>query len=429
MSWLATRSINVQHANQTLALCKELFMPGANYIVSGDLTSANTCLNVTAPSITVYCQGHTITGNDAVLATKPGLTLRDCIVTSPLKAGLRIKGNSPASVTVYNSTFTGSPYGIIAAPESNLYAYSITVTNNVYGIYFNYSNNGNVLNDVLMSGNTEDSITFLNSSYNSINSLTITSVGDVGNNGVIFFNTSTDNIFNGCTIATLNTKLWGLYDYSINNLLHSCYYNSASQDFVDGTSQLIRRWPFTGRVVDKVLNKMQGASINFEALTPTNKNVTYKYSGINISYGTLSGSMPSTDSQGLTYTNIIEYMNIFGTDYSSSPYNFKASYGIFTTNTLLYVDSVDSTRYHQFILNNEIASTSLSRTAMWLILGIVFLIGIAASIGFFVVRMREGYSVVDIWKYFIILVIWLTIFMIIFYALSWFIMQTYYPKV
>jgi hypothetical protein len=66
---------------------------------------------------------------------------------------------------------------------------------------------------------------------------------------------------------------------------------------------------------------------------------------------------------------------------------------------------------------------------MWLILGIVFLIGLAVSIGFFIVRMREGYSVVDIWKYFIILVIWLTIFSIIYYVLAWFIMGAYYPQV
>jgi hypothetical protein len=88
----------------------------------------------------------------------------------------------------------------------------------------------------------------------------------------------------------------------------------------------------------------------------------------------------------------------------------------------------DST-YHLFILGQEIRSTSLSRTAMWIILGIIFLIGIAASIGFFMVRMREGYSVVDIWKYFIILVIWLTIFTIIYFVLAWFIMGSFYPQI
>jgi hypothetical protein len=429
-SWLATRSVNVQHANQTLALCKELYMPGATYIVTTDLTSVGTCLNVTASSITVWCQGHIITGNDAVLANKLGLTLRDCVITSPLKAGLRIKGNSPSSVTVYNCTFKNSPYGIIAAPESNLYANSITVTDNEYGIYFNYSNNGNTINNVIMSGNSYDSITFMNSSYNTVTSLTIGNSGDLDNNGVIVFNTSTDNYFNGCTISALNAKLWGLYDYSINNLLQSCYYNAHSQDYVDGTSQLIRRWPFKGSVVDKALNKMQGAVINFEASNPTNKDVTYKFSGMNITYGTLSGSMPPTDSQGLTYINIIQYMNIFGTEYSSSPYKFNATYGVFApANAVLVIDETDATRYHQFILGDEIASTSLSRTAMWIILGIVFLIGVAASVGFFIVRMREGYSVVDIWKYFIILVIWLTIFMVIYYALAWFIMGTYYPKI
>jgi parallel beta-helix repeat protein len=429
ISWLPTRSINVQHANQTLGLCKELFVAGGTYTVVSDLTSATTCLNVTAPDITVNCQWHTITGNDAILATKPGLTLRDCIVTSPLKAGLRVKGNSPASVNIYNATFMDSPYGILVASEGNIYADTITVTDNGYGIYFNNSNNGNTIKNILMYGNIYDSMTFINSSYNSINTLLMYNATDSGNDGTIVFSTSTDNKFDGCNILALNPKIWGLTDYSINNLLYSCYYSSDTQDSVDGTSQLIRSWPFTGSVVDKVFNKMQGASILFRASIPTNRVVTYKYSGINITYGTLGG-ITYTDSLGLAYTNITEYMNIFGEQRVSTPYYFNASYNIFTpTVALLNMNDSDISRYHQFVLGDEIASSSISRTAMWLILGIVFLIGLAASIGFFIVRMREGYSVVDIWKYFIILVIWLTIFSIIYYVLAWFIMGAYYPQV
>jgi hypothetical protein len=174
---------------------------------------------------------------------------------------------------------------------------------------------------------------------------------------------------------------------------------------------------------------MQGANIDYVASIPTNMNVTYKYSGINITYGTLRGSI-ITNNLGLAYTNITQYMNIFGVQKNSTPYYFNASYGPFKpTIMLLNINDSAISRYRQFILGDEIASNATSRTAIWLILGLVFLIGLAASIGFFVVRMREGYSVVDIWKYFIILVIWLTIFSVIYYVLAWFIMGAYYPQV
>ena len=419
-TWLPTRSVVIEYRNHNVSVCKELFVPDANYFIQADLTSATTCLNVTAPGITIYCQGHIITGNDAILATKMGLTLKDCIVTSPLQAALRIRGNSPASVTIYNSTFTGSIYGINVAPEANVFADLITLTSNDYGIYFNDSNDGNILKNVLMSGNTQG-LTIINSSYNSITNLSITSGGGT------YFTTSTDNNFNGCIITPIGT-MWTLSDYSINNNLFSCYYTASES--VDGTSQLIRSWPFTGSVLDKALNKMQNAIILFRASIATNMNVSYKDSSSpNISYGTLGG-VTSTNSLGLGYTNITQYMNIFGTTYSSTPYYFNASYGPFTpTIALLNMNESATSRYHQFILGDEIASSSMSRIAMWLILGIIFLIGIAASIGFFIVRMREGYSVVDIWKYFIILVIWLTIFTVIYFVLAWFIMGSFYPKI
>jgi hypothetical protein len=67
-----------------------------------------------------------------------------------------------------------------------------------------------------MYGNTHDSITFINSSYNSINNLIIYNATDLENDGVILFNTSTDNNFNGCNISATNSKIWGLYNYSVN---------------------------------------------------------------------------------------------------------------------------------------------------------------------------------------------------------------------
>jgi hypothetical protein len=428
VGWLPTRNVTIEYRNQNVSVCKELFIEGGNYVVLTDLVATNgTCLNITADNIDLTCQNHVINGNGwdaiAVASGVTGVTIRNCTALAAGKIALKV-GESPASVTVYDSTFWNSDYGIYVAPEANLYSYNNTISSNIYGIYFNYSNNGNILSNTDFSLNTEDALTFINSSGNYIYDTTLTALTDTSDNGVIRFITSVDNNFTQGVFTSSTTKLFAAYNYSINNYLYSCTYTT-SQDYVDGTSQLIRAWPFTGYVIDNVRSKIGGASILYTASSPTNQNVSY-INGVNITYGTLSG-ITYTNDVGIANAAIIEYMNIFGTQYDSSPYYMNASYlRMAPTNALV---TVQNATYHQFILNQEWKSTSLSRTAMWIILGIIFLIGIAASIGFFMVRMREGYSVVDIWKYFIILVIWLTIFTIIYFVLAWFIMGSFYPQV
>jgi hypothetical protein len=431
-----------------------------------------------------------------------------------------------------------------------------------------------------MYGQTKDSLTFINSDHNSISNLNITSATDIDDNGDMRFVDSTDNSFENDILLASVTKVTGFYNYSVNNLFKDCIYSYA-RDYIDGTSQLIRGWSFTGKVIDKALTPMQGATINFRASNPLNQDVYYRptisyvysncyqesanvtnqsgtdgncslsyaggyaanaaemidgnwssqessfvspliityikpanvtnnsvwqskvsilstdyaynlsipqdcwnYSSTNLtlsitpttnvsinatwscyngtfkilqtimgdtnhpliyedamiwnianevstpgavlSYGTLGG-LTYTNSPGYANATVIQYMDIYGIHYESSPYYFNASYGVFAPTVALL--DVEAILYHEFILGDEIASSSLSRTAMWLLLGIIFLIGIAASIGFFMVRMREGYSVVDIWKYFIILVIWLTIFTVIYFVLAWFIMGSFYPRI
>jgi hypothetical protein len=59
-------------------------------------------------------------------------------------------------------------------------------------------------------------------------------------------------------------------------------------------------------------------------------------------------------------------------------------------------------------------------------MAMILLIGLAASTGFFIVKMRNGDSVVDIWKYFLIMIIWDTIFLVLFIVLSGFVMKFFY---
>ena len=437
VAWLPTRNVTVEYRNQNVSACKELFVEGGNYNILVDLVSANSntvCLNVTAQDVTINCLGHSVTGNAAILITKTGAELKNCVVNTNNANGtaLAVIGNSPASIYVHDSSFEDSKYGIYVAPEASITAKSINIFNNDYGIYLNNSNNGNTFNYISFTGNHEDSMTFLNSSSNIITNMGVTTAEDLSGNGVFHFVSSDDNLFTTCNITELSSKIWGLYNYSVNNSLYSCFYPLGTlQESTDQTSQLLVWYPFTASVVDKVKNKLNNAIVSFIGNVSINKIVQYApwKNQANITYGNISGMMYTND-LGTSSTEIMQYMNIFGNMSTPNPYNFAATLKPFTPATAsIITGSYGNGTYYQFVLSQEVASSSLSRVAMWIILGILFLIGIAASIGFFMVRMREGYSVVDIWKYFIILVIWLTIFTIIYFVLAWFIMGSFYPQV
>lgn len=410
-----TRNITLGFYQININSCRALNVPNANYVITQDLATANgTCLDVLVTGAKIDCNNHVVIGNASIRITKTGATLSNCVVIAynSNSIALKVQGNSPASIIVYNSTFSGGLYGIYVAPEASLKGNGINVLNNVYGVYLNNSVDGSSITSSTFSSNSEDTLTMINTSTNTFSNINILSAGDTSNDGVIRLVNTSNNMFISSTFTTVAGDLLDLNDYSINNIFQSCTYTSG--EFVDGTSELTRRWYFTGQVVDKAMNEMQNAIITFVATVPI------------VPYGTLQGSM-STNSPGYAAANVTQYMNIYGTTWPASPYVFTASFAPFTPTVATL--AVTSDMSHVFQLDQEIASNSMTRTAMWLILGIIFLIGLAAGVGFFMVRMREGYSVVDIWKYFMILVIWLTIFTILFWVLAWFIMGSYYPQI
>lgn len=597
-STLPTRNITLEYQQVIVNICRDLNVPNTNYLINQDLSSTGSCINITVPGANVNCQGHSITGNAAVWVQKTGATLSNCRIYGfdSSSYALKVIGKSPASVTIKDSVFNNGLYGIYVAPEAGISANNISVNNNVYGIYFNNSNSGNLVTSSTFSGNTRDTLTLLGTYDNVFNNIIMTSATDTNADGVFVFDDSSNNYFSFDTFTTGASRLIAMYNYSINNTFHSSNYDS-SKEIIDGTSQLIRTWDFTALVQDKAKNKLQGASVTYVASLPTNQvvfyynpiitvttiqcyqefanqsslldncpglNYTGNYSGsttpeaydgdwntmmlapnantrhlyvnyikpngatnesswqikrggiggigifaattsnitipadcwnydanllsfrvenyggfpgfpstvnstcltnngwleidydqsnipiqrafyeeamiwnitnttivtnaniTNITYGTLNGGT-STNSPGYAQLTMVQYMNIFGITYNSTPYDFTASYLNFKPATAVVPITSDTS--YTFTLSDEIASTSLTRVAMWLMLGILFMIGMAASVGFFMVRMREGYSVVDIWKYFMILVIWLTIFSILYWVLAWFIMGTYYPQI
>ena len=62
----------------------------------------------------------------------------------------------------------------------------------------------------------------------------------------------------------------------------------------------------------------------------------------------------------------------------------------------------------------------------WIALGFILALGLVVPVYIFLARMRD--SAIAPWKYFVILAIWLTIFLIMYVAFAQFFMQNFYPS-
>jgi hypothetical protein len=151
--------------------------------------------------------------------------------------------------------------------------------------------------------------------------------------------------------------------------------------------------------------------------------VSFNVSGLNIGDGDITYTMTKNGAVLFAGANPPGYY----TDIISNPTVGETNYTLSCNDGAIYYATQMDGRTLRILEDNS--STSLSQIAMRMILFILMLIGIAASMGWFIIRMQEGYSVIDIWKYFIILIIWVIIFIIFYLILSNVIMGYFYPTV
>jgi len=425
----ATIYVQKEYGADNTSFCKNLTFPGT-YTLTRSLNKSNgTCLDVQQPDITINCAGYSIiVANGTPISTnKPNTIIKNCYLDN-IGPAVNISGGS---TTILNSTLTNSTYGVwISSGNVNIQSSTISVCS--YGIYltgtsvanFNnviFSNNAqgiyqanttagsaSTYNGITFSGftGTNDLINLYNSNGNTFYNLTGLSILDDTNDGIIKYRYSSNNLMTKCTYTTAETILITLKNNSLNNRFVNCIYDNNTER-VDESSQLTRTWSTTITVVDTQGTGVGGTTVHVSG-------------GQNHTAG--------TNPLGLAFIDINQYYNN-GTTTIFNPYEIfgvLTDYGnsLFTDRPVVTINSEGGVT---LTFAQAIRSTLLTRQVGLILMAILLLVGLAASTGFFIVKMRNGDSVVDIWKYFVIMLIFNTIFLVLFVVLSKFVMNYFYP--
>ena len=333
--------------------------------------------------------------------------------TSIIDAGNYIYANgyiTNASDANYNNVKISYTYAY-DVPNTKAVFNNVRFTDNTYGIYHNYTAiipggaSGSVVwgpsgagnyNNITFTGTTTGLITLMKSSYNKFVAFT-SSTG-----GAVSYTNSSYNLFDDSTLTGTTVTLAAS---STDNTFHDTTYSSES---VDASSKLIRTWTTKVITKDTQGDKVGGVTVH-----------------INDGTNTTTGTAPS----GEVTVDIIQYINN-GTVTTHNPYEvfgvlINDGSSLFTDIQTATITSPDTEVTLTFA--QQVRSTLLTRQVGFILMAILLLIGLAASTGFFIVKMRNGESVADIWKYFIIMMIWNTIFLILFLVLGRYIMAYFYP--
>ena len=148
-----------------LGQCLTLGTVGQTYTLNQSVSSANTCMNVTAANVTLDCNGFTINYSSGTIgygiySNSTNTTIKNCIInetsTTASAYGIYYLGASASNGTIYNNSVTTlgtSAYGIYLLTNAN----NNNVTNNNiatsgltgYGINLNAANNTLVSSNIL----------------------------------------------------------------------------------------------------------------------------------------------------------------------------------------------------------------------------------------------------------------------------------------
>lgn len=431
-----------------ISICRNLTVSG-NYQLTTNLSLQNgTCIYVQQPDTTLDCRGYSIivTNGTPISINQPRTTIRNCILDATYAINLSggtltlinstlsnsdyglfetngasatvqsstISGNGvgisleSSSLIMTNSAISGGTYGLLTNGDSHVTMSDSSFSSNTYGVHQNNtlttpggSNGWQVWGPsgagsytrITFTGTT-NIITLLNSSYNNFDTIT-------SNGGNLLYTLSTNNQFSR---GTLGAATITLNNNSTNNVFLDTTYSGA--ETVDTSSSLTRSWTTVVNTVDN-----QGSSIG----------------GATVHVNDGSNSTIYTNQQGTVTTSINEYVNN-GTITIFNPYEIfgvLSDYGnsLFTNAPSVTVNSPGNVT---LIFDKSIRSTLLTRQVSNILMALILLVGLAASTGFFIVKMRNGESVADVWKYFIIMVIWDVLFLVLFLVLSKFVMQFFY---
>lgn len=430
----STRTVYRQYDNTNITACRDLYLPGEYNmlidITDNTLGAGESCLRMLVDGIRINCNGHTIESSsdaNAVIANGNSFEIMNCnfdVGRNGVQVGSGLSGKvintnftggnagvslTSASINISRLTASSATYGVYAASGSAIVADNLLFSDLTNGIYLSDSN-GSLFNTVTFSSysGTNNLIKLLGSNRNTFSHVTAIGATDTANDGLIILtDASSNNIVSNSNFTTSENDLVVIDTNSMNNTFLDAYYGS-NLESVDGTSQLIRMWSYTAIIKDNAGDTINGGTVRLTGSA-----------GRTFSF--------NSNDQGVAAGQVIDYDITNGVTTNENPITGVASFREISSNS--QVDDIDSQVTQVYTLLDEVKSTLLSRSVARIFMVMLLLIGLASSTGYFIFKMKYGDSVADIWKYFVMMIIWNTVFIVLYIVLSGFIMESFYPAI
>ncbi|MCX6770917.1 MAG: DUF2341 domain-containing protein [Candidatus Micrarchaeota archaeon] len=331
-------------------MCGNLATP--NYVcnVTSDLASNGSCFNVQADNVTIECNGHSITGNNAastygVYSGQSNTTVKNCIITG-FEDGIQFNGASNGIISSNTINVTNAArYTAIRNTGSsantiiqNNTLYSISTVNTAAAITVN-SGSGVVI-DCMGKTITGVSAAGTWGVYSAGTGTTVKNCNVSGFSNGIRYSGSTDGLIQNNTIAETLTGGYAVY------ITSSAHRNSLNQNTITTTSA-------HGIVIDggnNVTVDCMGANIagndanpylgistiNIVNLTVKNCNISKYTRGISLN--NVTNSTVDNVTSKVTQTSNGQYGIILQTsNYTTITNSVLSSIGVSTTSMALYV--------------------------------------------------------------------------------------------
>ncbi|MFH1447545.1 MAG: right-handed parallel beta-helix repeat-containing protein, partial [Candidatus Micrarchaeota archaeon] len=295
-----------------------------NTTLASNLSSSGTCITFGADDICLDCNGFYISGNNDIASygvyasDRTNITIRNCYIRN-YTSGIIFSNTNISRIT--NNTIYENNDGINFSYSYNNSIYENTIPWNSKGVFINSSDYNNFSNNTIRNNdygvflNSSDSNYFLNESlYESPSGV---------NNYSIYFNGSTQNVFENSTTGYAYLFEITSNQTSINNAFRSSDINMSSLAWGGGTNNFTVQLLFRVNVSYYLGGSIENASVNTS---------------------TVSGSPAVienyTNSGGLSQWFILDQLHVNSTEnHSLNNYTVNVSKGDTVNSTSLNITS------------------------------------------------------------------------------------------
>lgn len=337
--WTNTnRTFTIDTGFYTVTECSNIISRGV-YNLSQNLSSAGTCLNITAQNVTLDCNGFTINYSSSsagygIYTNLNNVTIKNCIIQQTSiqsnSHAIYFNGVSASNGTIFNNaiyTRGSSSHGIYlySGRNNNLSLNNITTTGDYSGgIYLNSASNNTVKENIISATGTYDYYGFYSLSSTN-NTLRNNRINTSTSQSYYVEGTTSSHYSNSIDTSNLAEGLPVFYNYSISNSvilqnvdlsssvgqLICAWCNNVTYDNVTMGSEGINFYNTSNsKIINSNINATNGFGV-FIAVSSVLNNISYNNITSSASYSLILNS--GSNSEWQSSHNTVSYNNLLST--------------------------------------------------------------------------------------------------------------------